>query len=405
MRVSSGRWKYLIVCPDRALFHSLTAVLAELTSGSSFTDIRAYPDRRALADLVEREKPHICFVDVGSNWDSALGLINELSTFAPSTLTVGISAGGDADAILRALRQGANEFLCEPFTIEQVGAALDRLRRIKVESDRLSPALGTVYGVVAGKGNCGASTVACNLAYQLQELNPQKTILLVDMDMITGTLAFQLKLKSAYSFVDALSQGVDFDREIWQSVVVKHHGLHVAIAPDLPVGAVPVQEVIAMIDYVREIYDAVVLDFASPYGEWNEQTLTLASELLLVTTNELPAVYSAQKALAHLEGIGVDRSKIRLVVNRYDPSHGVNQDAIETALKLDVFQKLAYDREAVQKSVLEGKPVDGKLANGFRSIATRLYGSTEPEHQPKGTFFKFRNFFERERSATAIPQA
>jgi len=177
MRVSSGRWKYLIVCPDRALFHSLTTVLAELTSGSSFTDIKAYPDRRALADLVEREKPHICFVDVGSNWDSALGLINELSTFAPSTLTVGISTGGDADAILCALRQGANEFLCEPFTFEQVGAALDRLRRIKVESDRLSPSLGTVYGVVAGKGNCGASTVACNLAYQLQELNPQKTIL------------------------------------------------------------------------------------------------------------------------------------------------------------------------------------------------------------------------------------
>src|SRR5262249_42738340 len=104
MRVSSGRWKYLIVCPDRALFHSLMAVLADVISVLSFTDINTYPHLWALADLVEREKPHRCFVAVGSNWDSALGLINELSTFAPSTLTVGISTGGDADAILRALR-------------------------------------------------------------------------------------------------------------------------------------------------------------------------------------------------------------------------------------------------------------------------------------------------------------
>src|SRR4051812_5165669 len=106
MKRLSGRWKHLIICPDRGLFLGLTQILAELTPGSAFTDLKAYPARRALADTVAAEKPNLCFLDVGTSWDSAVALINDLTVVEPTMPVVAISSGNDPDIILRSLRQG-----------------------------------------------------------------------------------------------------------------------------------------------------------------------------------------------------------------------------------------------------------------------------------------------------------
>src|SRR5260370_25123340 len=76
----SGRWKHLIICPNRTLFHGLTAILAEVTPGSTFTDLKAYPARRALTEAVSSERPNLCFLDVGTSWDSTVALTNELTS-------------------------------------------------------------------------------------------------------------------------------------------------------------------------------------------------------------------------------------------------------------------------------------------------------------------------------------
>jgi len=114
----SGRWKHLIICPDRNLFHGLTGVLGELTPGSAFTDLKVYPARRALTEAVNSEQPNLCFLDVGSSWDAAVTVINELSSMTAPIPVIAISAGNDPDIILRSLRQGASEFLFQPFAIE-----------------------------------------------------------------------------------------------------------------------------------------------------------------------------------------------------------------------------------------------------------------------------------------------
>src|SRR5260370_2732063 len=80
----SGRWKHLIVCPDRGLFHGLTTILAEVTPGASFVDLKSYPARRALTDAVNSEQPNLCFLDVGSVWDSAITFLNELNSIDSS---------------------------------------------------------------------------------------------------------------------------------------------------------------------------------------------------------------------------------------------------------------------------------------------------------------------------------
>src|SRR5712691_3841479 len=332
----AGRWKHLIICPNRGLFHGLTAILADVTPGSSFVDLKAYPARRALTDAVNSEKPNLCFLDVGSNWDSAVALINDLSSINPSMPVVAIDKSNDPDVILRSLRQGASEFLFQPFALEQVGAALDRLKRIKLDANIQARELGKVFCFMPGKGACGATTLACNLAFHLQRVNPAKKVLLADLDPTTGTLSFLLKLKSSYSFVDALTHSSQMDEDLWRALVTNQQGVDVILSPDTPVEVIQLHEAAAMIQYSRENYGVVILDMASPYGAWVEEVAKLCDELVLVTTNELPALHSTQRAIAHLERNGIERSKIKLVVNRYNPDLGLDRDAIQTALSLDV---------------------------------------------------------------------
>jgi len=294
---------------------------------------------------------------------------------------IAISAGNDPDIILRSLRQGASEFLFQPFAIEQVGVALDRLMRQKLDNGVQSRELGKVYCVMPAKGACGASTLACNLAARLQKVNGTKRVLLADLDPSTGTVSFLLKLKSSYSFVDVLSHASQMDEDLWKALVSPAQGMDVILCPENPVETIPLHEAQAMIEYSRENYGAVVLDVASPYGDWVEQIAKLCDELILVTTNELPALHATQNAIAHLERNGIERSKIKLVVNRYDANQGLDRNAIETALNLDIFQVIPSDVDAVQKSLLEGKPVvaSSSLGKSYSSLSDKLAGGRKAE--------------------------
>jgi len=380
----SARWKHLIICPNRTLFHGLTAILAEVTPGSTFTDLKAYPVRRGLTEAVNSEQPNLCFLDVGTSWDSAVTVMSDLTSVKASMPVVAISSSTDPDLILRSLRQGASEFLFQPFAIDQVGAALDRLARMKLAGDIQSSDLGRVYCLMPGKGACGSTTVACNLAFHFQRLNPAKKVLLADLDPATGTLSFLLKLKSTYSFVDALTHSSQMDEDLWRALVINQQGVDVILSPDTPVETIQTHEAAAMIQYSRENYGAVILDAASPYGAWAEELAKLCDELLLVTTNELPALHSTQRAIAHLERNGIERTKIKLVVNRFNADLGLDQTAIQTAMNLEVFQLLPDDPDTIQKSLLEGKPVASSTALGkhFTSMAERL-GGREKEAKRK----------------------
>ncbi|MEO7650103.1 MAG: hypothetical protein ABIZ80_06520 [Bryobacteraceae bacterium] len=379
----SGKWKHIIICPNRALFQSLTALLGELTPGSPFIDLKTYPTRRALTDAVTNQGPNICFLDVGSSWDSATPLIAELSSMTPPIPVVAVHTGNDPDLILRSLRQGANEFLYQPFTGEQVGSALDRLARLRHTSNVHSRELGKVYAVIPGKGASGASTVASNLAFQLLRQNPKHKVLLADLDATTGTLSFGLKLRSNYSFVDALVHSSQLDSDLWRALVTSQQGVDVLLSPETPINGSPSHhDAAAMIEYSRENYGTIVADLSSPFGEWNLTLARLCDELLLVTSNELPALHSTQKAVVHLERNGIERSKIKLVVNRFNPDAGLGREAIEMALHLDVFHQLPSDHESVQRSLLEGKPVPATSALG-RSIAAMTDRLTGRQTQAK----------------------
>ena len=263
-----------------------------------------------------------------------------------------------------------------PLAADQVQPVFERLGHASTQQG-----FGRIVAVFV-KGACGASTLASSLAFQWKRFGA-KRVLLADMDPSAGTLSFLLKVKSTYSFVDALSRANTLDADLWKGIVSQSNGIDVLLSPENSNGqASDLPDPRSVLRFCRQMYDNITIDMASAYGKWNLDLATEADDLIVVTTNELPALRAAQRALVHLEAENVPREKIRLVINRYNADAGLNRDAIETALSQKVYQTVPSDYESVQRALVDGKNIAPASSFG-KSLAALAEQLGEPYRKKK----------------------
>ncbi len=379
-----GRLVQYIV-PNRTVLDELAPVLVRCVPGAPMPDVRPYPAPADVARTVGSTPGTLCFLDAITDQGRALSLIPNIVEACPGVQIIVLLSGNSPELLLRCLRLGAAEFLLRPFTADQLQAAMAKLARLLPKDKLPAPAPAKVYSMMPAKGACGASTLACNLAFQLKRAGA-KRVLLADLDALTGTVSFQLKIKSSYSFLDVLSRADSLDADLWSAMVTSRAGVDVLLSPDaLLEGASELRDSAPIIDYARQSYDAVVLDAGGVYGAWSLSQARAADEVLLVTTNELAAVQSAQRALVYLDSNGVGRWKTRLLVNRYDDDIGLTKEVIAAALELDVYHVVPDDSDAVHKALMEGKPLAPNTAIGksLAALGERLYGKPPQDAAPK----------------------
>jgi pilus assembly protein CpaE len=377
----------VIISPNQPMADELNPLLTTYLPGVQQVHLRTYPGPRELSEAFDRSLPHICFLDVDSNRDKAFEVLGEFAKAGLPVQVVALLTVDTPDLILRSLRAGASDFLVQPFTGEQVQAALVKLARSQPQTDSSSnAAAGKIIAVMPAKGACGATTIACNLAFQWKRMS-QKKVLLADLDALTGTLSFVLKIKSSYSFLDTLLRSHELDNDLWDAMVTPVNGVDVLLAPELMVeGNQELRDPNPILDFARRLYDIVIVDTNGVYGEWNLNQARAANEVLLVTTNELPALQAAQRALSYLDSNRIGRWKVRLLVNRYHRDIGLNREVIGTALHTEVFEILPSDYEGVQKAVMEGKPVQAASTFGKAvvQVADRLGARAEQSKKSSG---------------------
>jgi pilus assembly protein CpaE len=389
----SGTWKALFICPNQKIIRDLAPLLRAHLPTFSGHDLTSYPMRHQLAEVLTSESPNLCLLEIGEPREPGLALIPDLLRLDAKLPIIVVLPSNDPELVLRSLRQGASDFLIPPFTSEQVEGALQKIARLQPNR---AANTGKVYCIMPAKGGCGASTIASNLAYQMKR--GDKRILLADLDPLAGTLSFLLKIKSSYSFMDALARSHDIDGDLWKSIVTSRQGVDVLLSPEVMTeGMSELKDATGIIEYARGIYDLVVLDAGGVYGDWNLSQAQAADEILLVTTNELTALQAVQRSLSYLDANNVGRYKLRLIVNRYDRHTGLSKDVIGTALHTDIFHIMPSDYEAIQKSLMEGKQLGPATSFGKSvvGLVDRLAGSSEAPNKKNSSLSGLLSLFSR----------
>lgn len=374
MTAASVRHKALLICPQRQMMAEVLPLLASTVPLVPLRKLTGFPDKKQLLESLAGFDARLCFLDFSSNGAGGFQTLELLQNAAPQILTIALLSANNPELVLNCLRAGAAAFVVHPFTADQIEGAVEAaVRRFPSTDEGQSQA--RVIGVVPAKGAAGATTVACNLSWQMKRLGVNR-VLLSDLDPLTGTVSFLLKLKSTFSFFDILQRAETVDEDVWRQMVAKVAGVDVLLAPERvidPAGELGPAD--ALTECAGPMYDAIVADVGGPYGHWNLSVARVCDDLLLVCTNEVQSLHAAQRAVAYLDEHGIGPDRIRLVVNQYNKSAGLHSDRISEALGLEVAQVIPADAESVNRSMMDGKPISHSTP--FGKAVSALAGQLE----------------------------
>lgn len=311
----------------------------------------------------------------------------ELAAAEARVVVVGPSK--DADLILRAMRQGATEFVLAGDDDGLVRAVREQLRPPRDER------AGAVHCVFQAKGGAGATTIATNLAAALQRAGTRTC--LVDLDLNLGDVLSFLDLGGGYALSDVADNMRRLDRSLLDASVPRHAtGVHVLAQSHRIEDAahVDARAVASVLEFLRRHYDAIVVDGLRTFDDLALAALDAAGSVLLVVTQEVPAVRNARRCVELFRHLGHERL-LRLVVNRYQKTAEISAEVVADTVGLPIAATIANDYPAVVKAVNKGVLLAqhaprAQVTRDLEGLASVLGHAGPEEHaQPRTLFQRF----------------
>jgi pilus assembly protein CpaE len=375
----------LLIAPHRELAQQFAATLGETRAFQVLADVKAYPTRQALEIRLRQLKPEVVLLDLASDLAAATDLIAFLVSANPPVHVVGLHLRNDSEAILASLRAGASEFLYAPFDPGTQREALQRLRRLRKPEGAAAAEAGRVIAFASTKPGSGASTLATQTAFSLQR-STGKRVLLVDLDLMGGTIGFYLKLSHPYSLVDALQHADHLDPALWTSLAANSGGVDILPSPAAPY-ADPIDpgRLQLVLEHSRRIYDWVVLDLPAIFDRRSLVALTDTDGAYLVSTAELPSLHLTRRALNLIDALGFPRERFQVVVNRMSKRDGITTADMEKLFGCPVHASFPNDYFALHRVVTLGQPLgrDGELGRAIEQLTAKMTGRAKPAAGPK----------------------
>jgi pilus assembly protein CpaE len=281
--------------------------------------------------------------------------------------------------VLRALRGGADDYVDESDLETELQAALKRLK--DVGQGRV--AAGRIIAVLAPCGGSGSSTLATNVAAALAK--EHKEVALVDLKLEAGDLASLLDLKPVYTLADLTQNLARMDRVLLERSLIRHRsGVHLLGPPRSfeDIEYVTPEGVDQVLNLARVVFPYVVTDVDHGFSDVQQRAVRQADVLLLVLRLEFAALRNTRRTLDRLEQLGVDASRIRLVVNRFGQPKEVPAAKAEDALGAKIFHYVPDDARAVNRANNNGIPfvLETPSAKVSRSV-TKLDMSINGSHK------------------------
>lgn len=243
--------------------------------------------------------------------------------------------------------------------------------------------VGVLVVVMGAKGGCGTTLVAANLAADLA--SERKTCLL-DLDLCKGDVAGVLDLSTDRSLAPVLEHLRDVDAALLAGATQVHSsGLAVLSQPhDLTeLRHVEVEEVVNLLDHVRDVYDIVVVDVGSRVDVASLTAALQADELLLITTPDVPSLRDASRVLRLLHRLDRASERIHLVVNKREPGRGIPDQQIAVQLGRRVGATIRRSDAACERADEQGRLLAdvaprAEATADLHQLWGRLHGEPEP---------------------------
>ncbi|MCP3988842.1 MAG: AAA family ATPase [Actinomycetia bacterium] len=333
--------------------------------------------------------PELVVIGADATLEMAHLVVPEIDRLFPSVTVLCLVPFDDDATSLTLLRLGARDVILEAGTRREFQAAVEpvlhlaqsRHRRKRQSADEVRRRIITI---ISPKGGSGKTTLAVNLSLGLAYRVPKQVVLL-DLDVQFGDCAAALGLRPEYSLVEAV-EAANHERSALKVFLSGHQsGLAVLAPPDDLVAADEIvqDQMKRTLAAFAEEFPLVIVDTASGVDRFALAAMEQSTDLLVVSTTDVPSVRAVRRQLDVLDEVGYVSQRRTFVLNRANAKVGLSVAEIETAIGLEATFQIPSTR-LIPVSTNEGTPViersgGGNVADRFDQIAEFFAPTPDPD--------------------------
>jgi pilus assembly protein CpaE len=338
--------------------------------------------------------PDVVLMDINMPDIDGITATEAIRQKSPHIQVVILSVQNDQNYMRRAMLAGARDFLAKPPTGDELISAIrragemarnERSKNIQARMVSATPGNGPVVvpgmaslpegkivTIYSPKGGTGCTTIAVNLALALH--NEDTRVVLVDANLQFGDVAIFVNEQGKNTILDIAPRVDELDPDVVQSIMIKHEpsGIHILAAPQRPEMAekITADQFSKVLNYLKRLYAYVVVDTASFLTDVTLAAIDAGDAIVLVTTQDIPAIKSARLFLDLSQTMGIVRERIVFTMNRYDKRIAITPERVGENLKQEVKAVIPLDERTVIPAVNRGVPfmLDNKSQPAARGI-------------------------------------
>lgn len=379
--------RVLLATPDPKLTASSSTLLSEATDlevVATAAHATAVMDALSSSDL----NVDVAIVHEGLGPLPVLDLARDVNHRFPHVGVVLLSSDPSIDVLRAAMSAGIRSVTRLPLTFAELSAAIvdanewsqavrEQFASVG-EVQRTDRSRGRVVAVAGSKGGVGTTTVALQLALEVQRRDPDRRVCLVDFDLQTGDVRSYLDVAHRRSVTDLIEVASELTTGHLTDAMFTHPtGLRVLLPPvngedaeDLDGGTAA-----RVLGGIRARFDTVVLDVGCTATVATVTAVEVADEVLVVCTPDVVSLRSANRLIGLWRRLQARDGGIHVVLNRTSRDREIQPSLAARVVAAPFLDSSLPERPAdVEQATNAGDParLDGPLRRAMEKLADEL---------------------------------
>lgn len=373
----ASRYNILLVTKEDTTVEKIKSALDE-SDLLNLADVRK--EVSELRSYLSNKKVHAVIVDIDPDPSRVLYELSAILTAYPEIYVVVICSHFTKKLALQSMQARVRHFLEKKTIASELTKELQQL--IHGSAKKEAGIDSTVISIFSAGGGCGATTVAVNLANELQLLS-SKLVLVIDLDSCYGTVSTYLGIKSQFGIADVLARKGLIDQHLIQSsAYVYMENFHVLPSPasiESPrAKSLQFENLPRALEACRTVYWYTVIDAPRMPEDDVAKLAGLSDVVLIVFQLTVKDVNIARSMVLSLTKSGIANEKIISLANRVTKRGPlVRLEDGKKAVGVKSCLAIRSDWRKAMKSVNSARPLaqvvqKSALRSDFRKLAAKV---------------------------------